>query len=164
MELATLSDFFTSLPTDWIIIGAFALLMIVDALRVGVGRIATLAISVIVASVLSKMVPAALFIGQIAEQLSTPVLQAALFGIVLVAVFLLIRRVFIDYGEMSCPPIQALFAGVAVTALIVLVWVQIPALDAVWEFDSQVQAAFGADYRFWWLLGSLAALAFARPE
>jgi len=73
-----------------------------------------------------------------------------------------LRRTFSDYGETGGQPLQAVFAGIAVTALVVLAWIQIPALDAVWHFGDQVQAAFAESYRFWWLIVSLAALAFAK--
>lgn len=162
MEAGSIIDFFLALPTDWIIIGSFALIMFVDALRVGSARISTLAVSAIVSMVIYGTVASAALFGPVSAQLSTPVLQAAFFSVIYILSYILVRRVFIDYGELHGQPLQAIFAAVAVTALIVVVWLQIPALSAVWQFGEQVQAVFGEAYRFWWMLVSLAALAFAK--
>ncbi len=162
MELGTLTNFFVSLPTDWIIIGVFALVMLIDALRVGSGRISALAVAALIASLIAQAVPNAAFLGPVSDQLGTPVLQAALFGVIFILTFVLIRRIFFDYGEEGGQPLQAIFAAIAVTGLVVVVWVQVPALEAVWRFGAQVQTTFGEPYHFWWLLSSIAALAFAK--
>jgi hypothetical protein len=162
MGIETITSFLSSAPTDWIIIGSFALVALIDALRVGSSRIATLGIAGIIALVVVETIPAAALLGEVSEKFSTPVLQAALFGVVFGLLFLLIRRIFIDYGEEGGQPLQAIFAAVAVTGLVVVVWVQVPALDAVWHFGDQVQAIFGDPYRFWWTLASIAALAFSK--
>lgn len=162
MEIGLLTNFFFSLPADWIIIGSFAILMLVDALRVGSARISTLALASIVALVINQSVSSAAFLGPVSAALSTPVLQAVFFGVLYILTFVLTRRVFIDYGELHGQPLQAIFASIAVTAIILVVWIQVPALEAVWLFGDQVRAVFSEVFRFWWLLLSLAALAFAK--
>lgn len=162
MDFASTTSYLTSVPADWFIIGVFALLMIVDALRVGAGRIGAFAIAFLIAPFVVTALGHALFVGGLIANLSTPVLQAIVFGVVFVALFLLLRRTFNDYGETGGQPLQAVFAGIAVTALVLLAWIQIPVLEAVWHFGGQVQAAFAEPYRFWWLIVSLAALAFAK--
>ncbi len=155
-------DFFLKLPTDWIIIGSFVLILLVDALRVGSGRISTLAIAALISLLVLDTVPSSAFFGSVASQLSTPVLQAVFFGVVYILTYILVRRIFMDYGELHGQPLQAIFAAIAVTALIVVVWLQVPALTAVWAFGDQVRAVFSESFRFWWILLSLAALAFAK--
>ncbi len=162
MEASSVLDFFLKLPTDWIIIGSFAMIMVVDALRVGSARISTLAIAALISLLVQDAVATAAFFGPVAAQLSTPVLQAVFFGIVYILTYILVRRIFIDYGELHGQPLQAIFAAVAVTALIVVVWLQVPALQAVWAFGDQVRAVFSEAFRFWWILLGLAALAFAK--
>lgn len=162
MEASSVLDFFLRLPTDWIIIGSFAVIMLVDALRVGSARISTLAIAAIISLLVQDTVTSAAFFGPVAAQLSTPVLQAAFFGIMYILTYILVRRIFIDYGELHGQPLQAIFAAIAVTALIVVVWLQVPALTAVWNFGDQVRSVFSEAFRFWWLLLGLAALAFAK--
>ncbi len=162
MEANSVLDFFLALPADWIIISSFALVLLIDALRVGSSRISTLAIAALLSLLIESAVTSAAFLGPVVAQLSTPVLQAAFFGILFVLTYILIRRVFIDYGELHGQPLQAIFAAIAVTIIIVVVWLQVPALDAVWHFGDQVRAVFSEAFRFWWLLVSLAALAFAK--
>lgn len=162
MEASSVLDFFLKLPTDWIVIGSFTMIMLVDALRVGSARISTLAIAALISLLVQDAVPVAAFFAPVAAQLSTPVLQAVFFGVVYVLAYILVRRIFIDYGELHGQPLQAIFAALAVTALIVVVWLQVPALTAVWTFGDQVRAVFSEAFRFWWILLSLAALAFAK--
>ena len=100
--------------------------------------------------------------GSIASQLSTPLIAALLHGILLVIIFICMYRITDTYGADSSHPIQAVFSGVAVAVIAVVVWLQIPALESVWHFGPQIQAVFGDAYRFWWLLISFIALAFAR--
>lgn len=162
MEAGSVLDFFLTLPTDWIIIGCFSVFILVDALRMGTARISTIAVAALLSLLLQDAVTSAAFFGPVAAQLSTPVLQAAFFAILFVITYILVRRVFIDYGELHGQPLQAIFAAVAVTAIIVTVWLQVPALEAVWNFGGQVRTVFSEAFRFWWLLLSLAALAFAK--
>jgi hypothetical protein len=162
MEISLLLNFFSSLPADWIIVGSFGVLALVDALRVGSARISTLAVAALITLVVHQTFAPAVFLGALSATLSTPVLQAALFGVLYVIVFIFIRRVYIDYGELQGQPLQAIVAAVAVTALMLVVWVQVPALQAVWHFGGQVAAVFGDSFRFWWIFASLGALAFAK--
>lgn len=162
MDTGSFGNFFSTLPADWIIIGSFAVLMLVDALRVGSARISTIAIAALVAHVVDQSVSSAAFFGPVSAALSTPVLQAVFFSIVFTIIYILIRRIFIDYGELHSQPLQAIFAAIAVTTLVLVVWVQVPALGYIWQFGSQVQSVFGEAFRFWWILIGLAALAFAK--
>lgn len=162
MDLGSVTSFFAAVPTDWILVAIAAVLFMVDAIRVGAGRVAALGFAAVFAVLASAALQKAAFLGAISTQFATPVLQAVLFGVLLVLLFLLVRRITIDYSEMGGQPIQALFAGGAVAALVLVAWVQIPALSSVWNFGPQIHAVFGEAYRFWWLIGSFAALAFAR--
>lgn len=136
--------------------------MLVDALRSGSGRVSTIAIAALVTLAVYAAVPQAAYLDVLTRQLSTPVLQAALFGVIFMLTFLLVRKMFYDYDEMHGQPIPAIFAALAVTIIIIAVWLQAPALEAVWRFGPQVKSIFGEAFRFWWLLIALAALAFAK--
>lgn len=162
MELGNLTNFFGAVPADWIIIGIFVVICLFDAIRSGSGRIATIGLAITLAVPLSGALSKAAFLGALSGQFNTPVLQAALFGATLVVLYFILRRIFIDYGETGGQPIQAMFAAVAVTALIATAWVQTDVLSSVWNFGPQVKNVFGEAYRFWWLIGSFAALAFSK--
>ncbi len=149
-------------PTDWIIIGAIAVFIALDTLRSGGTRASALALALPVGLFTLDALPRALFIGSVSKQFSTPVLQAVLFGIVFVALYVLIYRIIGFYSTSTGAPIEALLTGLAATAILMVVWLQVPALNSLWHFGSQVQAVFGESYRFWWLAASYLALAFAR--
>lgn len=152
----------THWPTYWIIIGAIAVFIAFDTLRNGGTRATTLALALPAALFVLEALPKALFIGGVANQFSTPVMQAVLFGIVFIALYLLVYRIVGLYSTSSGAPIEALMTGLAVSVILLVVWLQVPGLDSLWHFGSQVQAVFGEAYRFWWLAASYLALAFAR--
>ncbi|TSC85927.1 MAG: hypothetical protein G01um10148_835 [Parcubacteria group bacterium Gr01-1014_8] len=162
MDIGSVTSYVSTVPADWIILGAVALLLTIDAIRVGVGRISSLGIGMLLALLASTSLTNAAFLGSLSRTFSTPVLQALQFGLILVLMFIFVRRLTIDYSEMGGQPIQAIFAGVAVAILLIVTWLQVPALSSVWNFNGQIQTIFGEAYRFWWIIGSFAALAFER--
>ncbi len=159
---APVANFLSGVSADWIILGIVVAVCLFDAIRSGSGRIATIGISITIAVPTSSALAKAAYLGALSGQFNTPVLKASLFFALLTALYFFLRRIFIDYGETGGQPIQSLFAAVATTALITLAWIQIDALNSVWNFGPQVKTVFGEAYRFWWLSVSLAALAFAK--
>lgn len=162
MDLSFVTGMFTSLPTDWIILGAAAAFIALDALRSGSGRAMALVVSTPVALLLFSAFKNAAVLASLGTQLTTPLLQAVLFIVLTFAVFLLVRRMSANWISDSGAPLQALLAGLAATAVLTVTWVSIPAFDALWDFGGQVRNIFGEPYRFWWVLGALATLAFIR--
>jgi len=154
--------FFSGVPLDWVVIVVFVIIMSADALRGGPSRATALALALPLTLIVASALPDARLMGSIASQLNTPLIAALLHGILLVIVFICMYRITDTYGADSSHPVQAVFSGVAVAAIAVVIWLQIPALDSVWHFGPQIQAIFGEAYRFWWLLVSFVALAFAR--
>jgi hypothetical protein len=149
-------------PTDWIIIGAVAVFIALDTLRNGGTRAATLALALPATLFVMDTLPRTLFIGSVLKQFSTPVLQAVLFGIVFVALYVLIYRIIGFYSTSTGAPVEALLTGLAATAILMVVWLHVPALDSLWRFGPQVHIVFSESYRFWWLAASYLSLAFAR--
>ena len=162
MHLDTVQALVTHWPTDWIIVGALAILVALDALRAGSSRAASLAVALPLSAFafgeLSHTVPVA----SLMSQFSAPVAQSVLFGVIVAIFFFLIRRIVGLWGDSSEGPVQALITGVACAAVMTSVWLQIPSLDAVWHFGPQVQLVFGESFRLWWLAGATAALAYVR--
>jgi len=162
MGLDTITNFFAGIPTDWLIIGSFALLSALDAVRAGSRRVCLLALALPATVILVDSLPDAAILGSIAAQFSTPILGAVFFFLVLVIVYIIIGRIGLAWGGEAGQTIQAALSGVAIAALAVTFWIQVPVLDSIWHFGPQVQDIFGESYRFFWLLGSYAALAFVR--
>lgn len=162
MNLDAITSVFSSVPTDWLILGVFAILAAFDILRNGARRASTAALALPVALLLFVTTENTVFIGEIVRQFSTPVLQAVLIGILFAAMYVAIARIGLSWGSEAGQTIQAAVGGVALTAIIATLWLATPALQEVWQFGPQVQEIFGESYRFFWLLGSYAALAFVR--
>ena len=87
---------------------------------------------------------------------------ATLFGILFVAFFIITYRIIGSYGMTGAFPVQATLGGIAAAIIVLVFWLQIPALDTLWHFGPQVQAVFAEKYRLLWIIGAFLALAFAR--
>ncbi len=161
MDLSALSSITTHWPIDWILIGAFAAFAALDAIRSGPSRAAALMLSLPVALFLIDKLPKAIFIGPLAAQFTTPLAQAGLFAVVTVVLFFVIRRAIFTFSN-GLPPLQALMTGIASAIVLLVIWLQVPGLEAVWNFGDQVRAVFSEAYRFWWLAASYIALAVVR--
>ncbi len=148
-------------PTDWILLGAFAVFVALDALRSGSARAATLALAAPLSLVLVDALPQTFLAGSLSQQFAAPAAQVVLFALIFGVLFLLIHRIVYSFSENG-GVLQALIAGVAATAAVAVVWLQIPALQSLWQFGPQAQLVFGEAYRLWWLIGAYTALAFVR--
>ena len=162
MDFSSVTGMFTSLPTDWIVLGAVVAFVALDALRSGSGRAVALVVSTPVALLLFSAFKSAAVLASLGTQLTTPLLQAVLFIVLTFAVFLLVGRMSANWISDSGAPLQALLAGLAATAVLTVTWVSVPAFDALWDFGGQVRNIFGEPYRFWWVIGALGILAFIR--
>lgn len=164
MNVDSITAIYASIPTDWMIIGVFAIFAAFDALRSGARRTVQLALALPLAAILVVSLSSATVLGSIVGQFSTPILQAILFFIILAIMYVVIGRIGLSWGEETGQTIQAALTGVAATAVVLVFWLQIPALGALWHFGPQVEVIFGEGYRFFWLIGSYAALAFVRAS
>ncbi|MDO8521925.1 MAG: hypothetical protein Q7S08_01410 [bacterium] len=160
--MAPINVFFSHIPIDWIIIAVFAIIVAFDAMRSGSGRATSFALSLPATLFIVAELPHAKFLSGVTEQFTSSVLKALLFGIVFVVTYILVRRMSAPDATDSGQIIQAIVAGIAATAVAIVVWLQVPELQSVWHFGAQIQAIFGEAYRFWWIAGSFAALAFVR--
>ncbi|MFZ2886486.1 MAG: hypothetical protein WA021_01565 [Minisyncoccia bacterium] len=157
-----ITSFFTGLPLDWLLLGGIGIGIALDALRSGVGRAIAVSIALPLAFVLYSLTDQALVFSSLGDSLST-VLGAAIFAVLFVLAYLLVRRMGIDYldGGMG-EPIQALMAGAAVIVVIVCIWLEIPVLNELYQSNGQLVSLFSEKFRFWWLIGAYATLVFAR--
>lgn len=149
-------------PTDWIIVLALGALLSLDALRTGSNRTSTLALSFPLAALALGELPKTAYLGPLMGQFSTPLSQSVLFAIFFVVFYILIRRIIGFWTDSRQGPVQALIAGFACAGILMAVWLQIPALVSLWNFNALIQTIFGEGYRLWWLLGGYAALAYVR--
>ena len=158
----TVISFFTQLPVDWIVIGAFVIIAALDVLRSGARRVCALALALPAAALVFSALSSTVVLGDISRQFSSPMLQGVLFGIVFVVMYMLVGTIGISHGSELNGLLQAAVGGIAAAAIVIVIWTGTPALRDLWNFGAQVQSIFGEAYRFWWLIGSYAALTFVR--
>ena len=162
MDWETITAFARNIPIDWLLIGGFAASAALDTIRSGAGRVMALSLALPAAMLLASVFGVAAYLGILAEQMATPLLEAMLFLILFAALYLLIRRMDPSSGSGFGQSLHGVFAGCAATSILLVVWLQVPGLEAVWAFGPHVTALFSGPYAFWWLVGSYATLAFIR--
>lgn len=163
MDVSSVTGAFTGVPYDWFALGGFLILVALDSLRSGIGRACAIALALPMAAWLYSLVPTSVGIGAVSVLDASPNMQLATFGVIAFITYLIVRRIALEYIESGRgEPIQAILAGGAATAVLIVVWLQLPMTDQIWQLSPSVEAAFSEQYRLFWLMGSYIALAFAR--
>lgn len=163
MNLDAATALFSGIPYDWIALGFLAILIALDSLRSGIGRACAISLALPVSLILYLLIEKTVGLNNIALLDSSPAAKLVTFGVIALGTYLLVRRIALEYVESGRgEPIQALLAGAAATAVLIVVWLQLPMTTEVWGLTGTIQAIFAEQYRFIWLLGSYLALAFAR--
>jgi hypothetical protein len=155
------NNIFSHWPTDYILILAALAFIALDALWNGPARASAVALALPFTFFILDAIPHTYLLVGISSQFSTPVLQTVLFAIILVPLYFLIHRILGFYADSS-GPLDALIVGAASTAILLVFWMDVPALQTIWHFGVPITNVFGEAYRLWWLLGSFVALAFVR--
>lgn len=147
-------------PTDWFIVGAFVAIIAFDALRRGRARAAAVAFALPLALFCTQALGEAYAIGPAANEAAAPWGAAAIFAAIFAALYVAAHRITASAFGDSAGVVQALFAGLSATAILLVVWLSYPALDALWQWGPQVRAVFAEEFRFFWIAASYLALAF----
>ena len=161
MDFGSWKVAFSALPVDWLIIAALVILIAFDSLRSGTARAAALALALPATMLLTSVLPKAFFLGPLSEGFKLPTGQLLIFGAVFVVLYIACYRTIFAFADGG-GVLQSLLAGFGATIILIVVWLEVPALGALWHLGDQVQAVFGETYRFWWLAGAYIALAFVR--
>lgn len=162
MDLGAVTSFFSSLSIDWLILGAITIFVALDALRSGTGRAAAVLCALPASLLLWKALPSAFFVGNFIDGLPQSWGPLVVFVVIVVAMYVLSRQIIGDASSFSSGPLQALIAGVAVTAVLTVIWLQMPQLSNIWDFGQSIESLFAGKWSFYWLLASFGALGFAR--
>ncbi len=161
MDLNAWSSVLSSWPHDWILIGGIAIFVSLDAMRSGSARAASIALALPATLFAFNAIPQAYFLGPLLAEYTAPIVHIVLFVVFFALIFFTTYRTVFgasDGGRV----LQSLLIGLAATAAIVLVWIQVPALEYAWHFGDQVQAVFAPALRLWWYVAIFTSLAFAR--
>jgi len=159
---ASTTAFIAHPPVDWVILFFFALIVMIDALRNGTARAATLSVVFPLTFFFFGILSHAAIFGQVIEKVSAPLTHAAVFGVLFAVLFFLVYRIMYALGSSGSMPFASAVATLASTIITLVVWLQVPALQSVWHFGPQIQAVFGIAYAFWWLIAAYLLMAFIR--
>lgn len=152
---------FHGIPTDFLILGVTALLLVLVALYGGVANLVAISLASFVAMAFIPLLAHTALISRLGERLQDPTSQPVVFLAIFVPLFIMLRWVTQDTFE-DTGPIQAILAGCATTIVILIIWQNMPTLTSIWDFGGFIDVVFGQTYQFWWLIGALLTLTFAR--
>jgi hypothetical protein len=147
---------------DSIIIAALIIGISAIAVKWGTARACVIAITLPVSAFIYTLVHDGFLASTVDTKLTSPLMQSALFGIIVVFVYITTHRMyrsFIHEGESIA---LAILAGIAATCVVLVAWIHTPALGSIWTFSSSISMVFGAAYALWWMLGALIVLAYVR--
>jgi len=160
--MQTIQDTLLHLSTDWIILALLLIVLAIDGVRSGITRTAALVAASGITLALYPLLAHTVVLSTIVGNLSTPVLQAALFGGLYIFLFLVLFRIIHRYDSYSPGLLYALLSALAATASIATVWIASGVLQNVWRFGAPVTSLFGSSYALLWLLGSLIVISIVR--
>jgi len=159
MDLSAIYSVFSHVPVEWIVIGAFFLLIVADALRAGSVRAASLALSFPITGMLMQMIAQTALLSTVVGQLKNNIEQVILFAIIEAVIFVCVHQMLYSFDPYTSL-VSSIVCGLAASVVVLVVWVETPALNAIWQFDPNIQAIFGHSFGFFWLIASYLALAF----
>lgn len=145
---------------DWIIIGLLVAVFSLDALRSGIKRPTSAAIAAPLALLIFQQARSAALISTLINPAGSSLMQAGVFAVLFAVLFLLVSKMLSVGFSSGAFPLAAILSSLAATGIIILVWIQVPALVALWPFNSTVNLIFNEAYRMWWLLGAYAILGY----
>lgn len=149
-------------PVDWLILLFVFVVILIDALRSGTGRAAALSVALPLTIFVSDIAHHATILGTILAKFSTQPMQATIFGVLFCVVFFLTYRIMYAWGGAVVPPTVAIVGSLSATIIALVMWLQVPALQLVWNFGPTIQSLFGTGYAFWWLISGFLLMAFVR--
>ena len=147
---------------DLIVIGGLILIAFFAVLRTGTGQATALALAFPFAALLYSELPNTFLIGPALQKITVTGTQAAIFGILFVISLFLLYRIVTCYDSLTGGSVIGVLSGVSVVILLIITWLQIPALVAIHQFTAPLPQIFAEAYRLYWTLAALLILAYVR--
>lgn len=160
MELPTVTNLLAQLSLDWIILAGLVVLGAFDGYASGAARAATAGFALPIAISIAALMPHAVFLSAIPATI--PHLPAIEIGIAFSITYLFVRRITETFGTGVSGILSAALGGVGFAAVVAAMWIGTEPLSSLWNFGPSIRALFSESYRLYWVVGGLAALAFAR--
>jgi hypothetical protein len=146
---------------DWVLLIVIVIFLTLESFQSGASRTRALALALPTMLLAVSWFSSSALLGSVSQSLTaSPLGQLALHGIILLVLFILFYRIFFGYGMTNGSIAYAFLCGLATTIMLIVVLLQIPALTTYWQFSEPIPTVFGESYKFYWLLVSLAILAF----
>ena len=162
MNLQGVIDTLSNLPIEWLLIGVFAALIALWIAAYGAREACAVALAAPLASFMTALMRETYGLQNLLQRVNLPHMDVIVFLALFIVLVLLMSRIETAYGTESGQPLPAAAAGVATTAILLVVFMHEPVLQTLYIFGPQVQAVFAEPFQLFWLLGSFAALAFVR--
>jgi hypothetical protein len=160
--LASTTAVLAHTPIDGVIIVALLIVLVIDSLRSGTARAATLAVVFPLTFFFSNLLSEAAILGPMLDKLTSPYAQAAVFALLFGVLFVLVYRIMYALGGSGSTPTVSIVAGLSATIITLVMWLQVPALQSIWHFGPIIETVFGTAYAFWWLIAGYLLMAFVR--
>ncbi len=147
---------------DLIVIAGLIVLAFLTVLRTGTGQATALALALPFAALLYTEVPSAFVLGPAVQKINVEGTHAAVFGILFVITLFLLYRIVTCYDSLTGGSVFGILSGISVVILLIVTWLQIPALVALHQLSTPLTEIFSETYRLYWTLGALFILAYVR--
>jgi hypothetical protein len=152
----------SNIPIDWLVIVAVIVLAIVSTMMWGTGKATALSLAFPFAALLYSEVPDAFILGDALGKLTAPLTQTIVFAVILTIALFALFRITTSFDMLSRGLLLGVFSGIALVILLIVTWLQVPALESLYPLSNPLPAVFAVAYRFWWTLAALSILAFVR--
>lgn len=147
-----------NLPMDWITVGIVFLVLAIDLYRSGPTRSASLALGSLIALPLYQLLGKTIGIGAAFTALPG-VAHAVVFAGLVVLCYVFLSRMVLPFSPGGSF-LQTLFGALSTSIILLAVVMQIPPLVDLWHPSLLLTTFFAEPYLIFWIVLSLAVLAF----
>ncbi len=162
MDISSITASLFGLSVDFVVIGGLVLLAVIVMMRSGTGHATALALSFPMAALLYSAVPSAYMIGPFLEKMDAPGMDAVVYGLLFVLTVTLIYRIVTCYDSLTGGSILGILTGISVTILLIVTWLQIPALSELYQLTPPLPMIFAEQFRLYWTIAALGLLSYVR--
>ena len=156
----TVLDFLAQFPIELLVIGALWFLLAVYAFSAGTARLNAIGLGLAIAGLLfSQIATAWPFSNGLAEAASPWASSVVVCAVLALVSYGVVRRMSGETFDATGSIVTSVFAALAVIAILLALWAHLPALSTFHAFPAPFVPYFAPRFFFWWIFGSLVALA-----
>ena len=150
------------LSLDFIVIGGLVILAILVMMRSGTGHATALALALPMTALLYSAVPSAALVGPFLEKMNAPGMDAVVYGLLFIVTVILIYRIVTCYDSLTGGSVLGILTGISVSILLIVTWLQIPALHDLYQLSHPLPMIFAEQFRLYWTIVALGILSYVR--